>query len=119
MHGTKGAVEAVPPTGNLALGIIPGHEFHENTIQLDVGDALFLYTDGITEACNSTDAEFGEHRLDDHLDTERNAAMGDLVDIVVKAVDDFALGMDQFDDMTCLALRWNARCPTDGASGLH
>ena len=119
VRGIDGAVEGVPQTGNLALGIVPGHEFNEAEIRLDVGDALFLYTDGITEAYNTTDDEFGEDRLDDQLGTERHSAMGDLVNIVVKAVEAFAIGMEQFDDMTCLALRWNAVKPADAAPGMH
>ena len=119
VRGIDGAVEAVPQTGNLALGIVPGHEFNETEIRLDIGDALFFYTDGITEACNTTDDEFGEDRLDDQLGTERHSAMGELVDIVVKAVEAFAIGMEQFDDMTCLALRWNAVKPADAAPGMH
>ena len=119
VRGTDGAVEAIPLTGNLALGIVPGHEFIEQEMRLNLGDALFFYTDGITEACNAADDEFGEGRLDGHLDIERNSAMGDLVDIVVKAVDEFAIGMEQFDDMTCLALRWNVIKPADGAPGQH
>ncbi len=113
----NGSIDALPQTGNLALGVLPGHEFNENEVRLDIGDALFLYTDGITEACNSTDDEFGESRLDDRLGSERHAAMGDLVDVVVAAVEEFAVGMEQFDDMTCLALRWNAVKPVSAAPG--
>ncbi|MDE0064632.1 MAG: SpoIIE family protein phosphatase [Gammaproteobacteria bacterium] len=119
VRGGNGAIEAVPQTGNLALGIVPGHEFNQDEVQLDIGDALFFYTDGITEACNTTDDEFGEDRLDVQLGEKRHSAMGDLVDVVVKAVEDFAIGMEQFDDMTCLALRWNAVKPADAAPGTH
>ena len=112
-------IESVPQTGNLALGIVPGHEFNEREVRLELGDALFLYTDGITEACNSVDDEFGEQRLDAELGDQRNSAMGDLVDVVVKAVEEFAIGVEQFDDMTCLALRWNAVKPADAAPGLN
>ena len=119
VRGESGAIEAVPQTGNLALGIVPGHEFNPGEVRLEIGDALFFYTDGITEACNTTDDEFGEDRLDVQLGEERNSAMGDLVDVVVKAVEEFAIGMEQFDDMTCLALRWNAVKPADAAPGTH
>ena len=119
VRGGNGAIEAVPQTGNLALGIVPGHEFNQDEVRLDIGDALFFYTDGITEACNTTDDEFGEDRLDVQLGEKRHSAMGDLVDVVVKAVEDFAIGMEQFDDMTCLALRWNAVKPADAAPGTH
>ena len=113
------SVEPVPPTGNLPLGIMSEHEFSDSEIQLQLGDAVFLYTDGITEACNSIEDEFGESRLDVELSHTHRSAMGDLVKVVVKAVEKFAIGMEQFDDMTCLALRWNAVKPTDEALGLH
>ena len=118
VRAADASVVSVPQTGNLALGIVPEHEFNENEIQLELGDSLFLYTDGITEACNTTEDEFGEDRLDDQLATENRSAMGDLVDVVVKAVEEFALGMEQFDDMTCLALRWNAVKPAGASLGL-
>ena len=117
VRGAGGEVVAVPQTGNLALGIIPEHEFNEKEIQLELGDSLFLYTDGITEACNATEDEFGEDRLDSQLSAKRFSAMGDLVDVVVRAVEEFAVGMEQFDDMTCLALRWNASKPADASLG--
>ena len=119
LKGADGEVVALPLTGNLALGILSGHEFNENEIHLQRGDALFLYTDGITEACDTAEEEFGEHRLDVQLSTERQSAMSDLVDKVVNAVEEFALGMEQFDDMTCLALRWNANKPADSGPGMH
>ncbi len=101
-----GTVESLPLTGNLALGIVADHEFREAQVQLQTGDALFLYTDGVTEACNTAAEEFGEQRLDDQL-SGRQETMGEMVHVVVKAVEDFAISMEQFDDITCLALRWN------------
>ena len=115
----EGAVEPIPPTGDPILGVMPGHKFNEQEVRLELGDVLFFYTDGITEASNTSDDEFGEDRLDDQLGAECHSAMGDLVDIVVKAVGEFAIGMEQFDDMTCLALRWKAVKPADGAPGAH
>ena len=119
VRGGDGPIEPLAQTGNLALGILPGHEFNENRVQLEAGDALFLYTDGITEACNTAEDEFGEHRLDRQLSERRREAMGDLVHMVVGAVEEFSSGMEQFDDMTCLALRWNAVKPANSAPGLR
>ena len=106
-----GEVQEVPSSNDIALGIFMEHEFHDNELVLGVGDALFLYTDGITEACNAAEDEFGEQRLDDLLAARADADMPDLIAEVVGAVEEFAGGVAQFDDMTCLALRMNSNKP--------
>ncbi len=113
MRSADGTVDSVPPTNNLALGIVADHVFNEGKVQLELGDALFLYTDGVTEACNTTKDEFGEERLDKQLDLRREQAMGGLVGVVVDAIEEFAIGMEQFDDITCMALRWNVAKTAD------
>ncbi len=101
-------VEVVPPTGNLVLGVVAGHEYRDAEIQLDPGDALFLYTDGITEAENAGQEEFGEARLDQTLAGLNEAPAGDIVKTVVDAVQTFAGDAPQSDDITCVAARLNA-----------
>lgn len=107
----RGEVQEVPSTNDIALGIFMEHEFSDNELVLCPGDALFLYTDGITEACNAREEEFGEQRLDDLLGRAADAQMPDLIATVVDAVEEFAGGVAQFDDMTCLALRMNSNKP--------
>ncbi|MDE0039933.1 MAG: SpoIIE family protein phosphatase [Gammaproteobacteria bacterium] len=107
----QGEVQEVPSSDDIALGIFMEHEFHDNELVLGVGDALFLYTDGITEACNASEEEFGEGRLDELLARRADADIPDLIAEVVGAVEEFAGGVAQFDDMTCLALRMNSNKP--------
>ena len=107
----RGEVQEVPSSGDIALGIFMEHEFHDNELTLSVGDALFLYTDGITEACNASEEEFGEERLDELLARRADAEVPGLIAEVVGAVEEFAGGVAQFDDMTCLALRMNSNKP--------
>ena len=104
----QGKVEEVPPTGDIALGVFLGHEFHDHELVLCTGDTLFLYTDGITEACDAEVAEFGERRLDELLERVAHTSASEMVGSVVEAVEEFAGGVAQFDDMTCLALRLNS-----------
>ncbi len=106
-----GAVEVLQLTGDLALGVFSGHEFREQAIDLATGDALFLYTDGITEACNPVNDEFGEGRLDELLGGVPQQSSQEMVQSAVQAVEAFADGADQFDDMTCLSLRLQAFRP--------
>ena len=100
-----GAVNELPLTGDFALGVADGHDFGENMITLAPGDALFLYTDGITEACNQQLDEYGEARLDGVLGGDVPGTAQEMAESVVASVEQFADGATQFDDITCLSLR--------------
>ena len=100
-----GAVSELPLTGDFALGIADGHDFGENVVTVVPGDALFLYTDGITEACNHQLDEYGEDRLDGVLGGDVPTSARELAESVVDSVEQFADGATQFDDITCLSLR--------------
>ena len=101
-------VEALPTTGNVVLGVFPGHDYADGEVRLAPGDSLFLYTDGITEAQNARNEEFGEERLDEKLANLGQASARDVVNEVVDAVHVFAEDTPQSDDITCIALRFNA-----------
>ena len=101
-------VEALPTTGNVVLGVFPGHDYADGEVRLAPGDALFLYTDGITEAQNARNEEFGEERLDEKLSSLNQATAREVVNEVVDAVHTFAEDTPQSDDITCIALRFNA-----------
>ena len=58
-----GTSEELPLTGGIALGLVPDFEYEERTLRLMPGDALILYTDGVTEAMNEDQEEFGVPRL--------------------------------------------------------
>ena len=101
-------VEELPTTENLVLGIAPGHEYRNGEIRLAPGDVLFLYTDGITEAQNSNDEEFGEERLDAKLASLGQIPAREIVTTVVDEVRVFAGDAPQSDDITCVAMRFVA-----------
>ena len=104
-------IEALPTTENLVLGIAPEHEYHNGEVRLAPGDTLFLYTDGITEAQNVNDEEFGEERLDAKLASLGQISVRDIVTTVVDEVQAFAGDAPQSDDITCVAMRFSARLP--------
>ena len=101
-------IEELPATQNLVLGVAPGHEYHNGEVRLAPGDTLFLYTDGITEAQNVNDEEFGEERLDAKLAGLGQLAAREIVTTVVAEVRAFAGDAPQSDDITCIAMRFAA-----------
>jgi len=98
-----GGREALAPTG-LPFGVDPDLPQRIAEVVLRPGDALFLFSDGITEAFNRAGEEFGAARLAAALEAGRGAAAAALVAGVLAATAAFAAGAEQSDDITCLAL---------------
>ena len=99
-----GSSEILPITGGIALGVAPEFTFAEDAIELAPGDSAVLYTDGVTEAINATDEEFGMERLHD-LFAERpglDALEGNSA--IFESLRVFTGETPQFDDITCLVL---------------
>jgi sigma-B regulation protein RsbU (phosphoserine phosphatase) len=91
----------------LVLGSFEDAKYAENEITLEKGDILYLYTDGVTEAMNTKSELFSEKRLVEVLNINKNASPEALLKAVKKEVDDFSSGVEQFDDITMLALKIN------------
>ena len=102
---TDGTTESLPSTGGVPLGIVEDIEFEEKSIELAPGDVAFLFTDGVTEALNVTEEEFGEARVHDTIAGVDSGAAKDAVEHIVGAVGSFAGEAEQFDDLTCLVLK--------------
>jgi phosphoserine phosphatase RsbU/P len=97
-----GAVERLA-TGGPVLGAIPGASFGRGVVDLAAGDRLVLYTDGITEARNADDDEFGEERLVEEIVAERACSAPALTSRIVDSVSSFTGGLFQ-DDATLVVL---------------
>jgi len=102
----KGDLEVVAPTDNLVLGIDDGEAYANAEVQLYPGDALILYTDGVTEAENAEEEEYGDHRLDQVLAAAGSADSAATIEAIVSSVRDFAGEAQQSDDITCLVSRF-------------
>jgi sigma-B regulation protein RsbU (phosphoserine phosphatase) len=75
------------------------------SIKLQSGDILLMFTDGVSEAMNAADDEFGEERM---MDAVRSAAVlksEALIAHLMSAADEFAAGAPQHDDMTLVVAR--------------
>lgn len=100
----NGEVEILRCRG-IALGVLEEIQLREKETRLDVGDVLILYTDGITEAINADEQEFGVERLTELAVAKRHESAPSIMAHVDTAVKTFAAGQPQFDDMTCVITR--------------
>ena len=75
-------------------------------LQLEKGDKLFVYTDGVPEATNAQGELFGNDRMLEALNEQPDASPQELLVNVRKAVDAFVGDAEQFDDLTMLNFRY-------------
>jgi sigma-B regulation protein RsbU (phosphoserine phosphatase) len=87
------------------VGVYEEADYVEDTFQLDHGDALVMYTDGVTEAMNSQKEEFGEQRLGSILGGQADKSSQGIVDVIKAGITDFVEGVEQSDDITILVLK--------------
>ncbi len=108
-HNPTYLLAAAGPAGELsangaALGIRGDACFESRSVQLEAGDLLFLYTDGVTEAFSEQHEQYGETRLVRLLEASRRLSVAPLVAAVMSDLDGFTAGQEQSDDISCLAL---------------
>ena len=109
---SSGKVEWVKQRSGCPLACFDNVKYKPFEMILATGDTLFLYTDGVTEAMDSTGALFGEERLLDTLKASREESADDSVNalsaVVRHAVESFASGTPQADDITVLSMKYLA-----------
>jgi serine phosphatase RsbU (regulator of sigma subunit)/pSer/pThr/pTyr-binding forkhead associated (FHA) protein len=111
----QGRVEAPFPASGYPVGLIPEAVFTSATVNLEPGDTLVLFSDGITEAMDPDEQEFGTTRLKQALAGQVNASVEDLQRIILASVENFARGARQADDLTLLLIRYLAAGQSAGA----
>ncbi len=101
----SGGRAALLPSGGPPIGILPHASYKEGVITLAPGDTVVLYSDGITEAINAAEEEFGMERLI-ALSLEGDAEPPEILSgRIFGAVSDFTRGVAQYDDQTVLIAR--------------
>ncbi|MCY4121280.1 MAG: PP2C family protein-serine/threonine phosphatase, partial [Acidobacteria bacterium] len=95
----------LPMTGGVAMGVLDDFEYESREEKLRPGDALFLYTDGLTDAVNLNGELFGKERLESTLDGASSRSPEEIVDHVWSEILGYSAGAPAADDMTCLVLR--------------
>ncbi len=89
----------------MALGVIPDLPLSEHSVTLEPGDVLALYTDGVTEAFNVDEEEFGVERLEEVILAHAHESAEEIVDAIEAAVDAFVGDVPPFDDFTLVVLK--------------
>jgi len=104
----RGEVSELYTEGSFPVGLVAQAEYTAATLKLEDGDTLVLFSDGITEAQDPDQELFGFPRLSEVLDGRQEASLESLKKIVLDAVDAFARGESQSDDITLLLVRYRA-----------
>jgi phosphoserine phosphatase RsbU/P len=105
----NGAVESIVSTPALPVGAMPETTYAASTRQLEAGDGLFVYSDGITEATNAGGIQFGEDRLAQALSELARMPGRGLLHALRDGVLAHCEGAPQTDDIAALVMRWNPR----------
>ena len=101
---TKGEVECLKKVDGTVLGMMKGLPYRSNTIDVEAGDRILLYTDGVTEAHNPEGKLYGEERLIKVFKENINNTEEQTIDAIYDDIDAFANGTAQFDDITMVVL---------------
>lgn len=100
-----GSIHRLPITKNVLVGFVEDFQYTEDTVQLEHGDTLLLYTDGVTEAINVNCEEYGTGRLKAVLAHHAQSNCQEMIDAVKADVKAFAGEEEQSDDITLLAIK--------------
>ena len=103
---SDGNVRALEVPPGRILGVVANSNYQTQRVQLKPGDAVLLYTDGVTEAIGASEGFFSEERLEDWFQRSGNLPVEGVVSGLVGEVQAFAAGRQQADDVTVLAIRY-------------
>ncbi|MDQ7816860.1 MAG: SpoIIE family protein phosphatase [Melioribacteraceae bacterium] len=92
--------------GGIVVGIMPEYPFQETSVNLNPGDLLVLFSDGITEAMNESGEEFEEEKLINLLLELHDRSTDEIIDTVLKSVNDFSGNSEPMDDKTIVVVKY-------------
>ena len=104
-----GSFELFKDKHGFVIGGMAGIRYKEYELQMNPGDKLFLYTDGVPEATDANKELFGTGRMIAALNSEKNGTPEQVLQGVRRAVDAFVKDAEQFDDLTMLCLEYNGK----------
>ena len=102
-----GSFEYLKVRSGLVMAAMDGVRYRSYELQLQPGDRIYLYTDGVTEAANAQNELYGESRLRDVLNRNADKPTAEICKIVKADIDAFVGEADQSDDITMLCIAYN------------
>ena len=93
-------------SGGMPVGMFEMAPYSCDTITMQPGDTMVLYSDGVTEAHNVAGEEFGEARLVQVMERYTRGSADVVLEQIINAVKEFALGAEQYDDVTALVVKY-------------
>ncbi|MGN0812272.1 MAG: SpoIIE family protein phosphatase [Candidatus Coproplasma sp.] len=99
---------------NFILAGMEGTRYRKNTLTLNPGDSLFVYTDGVTEAMNGEGKLYGEERLREVLNACKGGTCENICKATLNSIVSYADGAPQSDDITMLSVKYNYRKNGEG-----
>jgi phosphoserine phosphatase RsbU/P len=91
--------------GGTVVGLLESFPYQQGRVAMASGDILVAFTDGISEAMNREDEEWGEERMIEVIERCQGIEAHQILQRILRAADDFAAGAEQHDDMTLVILR--------------
>lgn len=107
LRRSDGKFELIKYRHSLAVAAMENVRFKEREFQLYPGDTVFVYTDGVAEASNSKNELYGTDRMLSILNQNLDADPEEVLRGVMRGINDFVDGAEQFDDITMLCFRYN------------
>ena len=104
----RGVAEEAFTEGSYPVGLVPEAEYTAACLKLEPGDTLLLFSDGVTEAMDPDEQMFGIPRLKQLLTGLTECPLEQIQKCVLEAVENFARGAHQADDLTLLIVRYRA-----------
>jgi len=104
----KGVAQEPFSEGSYPVGLVPEAEYSVARLKLEPGDTVVLFSDGVTEAMDPNEELFGVPRLRQLLTGQPECPLDHLQKCVLEAVENFARGASQADDLTLLIVRYRA-----------
>jgi serine phosphatase RsbU (regulator of sigma subunit) len=104
LRRAPGTIERLE-TGGLPLGLMPNARYESGEVALAPGDSLVIFTDGLIEAENDKEEEFGEERMLRILRSRSDMRAAEVLQDLMTSADQFVGTAPQHDDITCLVMR--------------
>jgi phosphoserine phosphatase RsbU/P len=109
LFSEENGVRMLQSKGGMIVGMVEQARYTTERVQMNPGEGIFLYTDGVTEAEDSAENQFGEERVEALLEDTKGGPVEDIIRTAFAHVVAFANGAPQSDDITAMALRFEGK----------